>query len=224
MKMGTRRAVAPFEFYTLAQVTRPENHSASTLGELLDALEKCSDESIFHHAVQAPGSHELLAAGGSNDFAKWVDGSVMRIDLAGRLVELDQRNYMSIDALRRDLYETVREYLAEFPEAADQPARETFQFREGMDLRVPTELSARTLEELRASIEVMRKESFYLHFIAPRTRFEQQSNDFSVWLKESLGLGALADELNKIDIAESTLEGVQAQVLKLIEAELETRN
>ena len=67
MRMGTRRAVAPFEFYTLAQVTRPENHSASTLGELLDALEKCSDESIFHHAVQAPGSHELLAAGGSND-------------------------------------------------------------------------------------------------------------------------------------------------------------
>jgi hypothetical protein len=57
---GTRRAVAPFEFYTLAQVTRPENHSASTLGELLDALEKCSDESIFHHAVQAP---EAMNAG-----------------------------------------------------------------------------------------------------------------------------------------------------------------
>jgi hypothetical protein len=56
----------------------------------------------------------------------------------------------------------------------------------------------------------------YLHFVAARSRRERQSNDFSVWLETSLGLGALAKRINEID---STLEGARERILELIDLE-----
>ena len=57
-----------------------------------------------------------------------------------------------------------------------------FYFCEGMEVVVPLELTARTLEEFRNCVREMSGESFYPHFVALRTRHEMQSNDFSVWL------------------------------------------
>jgi len=56
-----------------------------------------------------------------------------------------------------------------------------------MEVIVPLALTARTLEEFRGCVREMSGESFYLHFVAPRTPHEMQSNDFSVWLEKSLG-------------------------------------
>jgi hypothetical protein len=223
MTTGTRRAVAPFEFVTLAHVTRSGIHSANSLAELSDALERCSDESIYHHTIQALGSHHFLTGGTSNDFAKWVETSVNRADLSARLAELDRRYYLSIAELRGDLCKTVREYIATNPESADEAAFAAFYFCEGIDVRIPTELTARSLEELRTSIEVMSGESFYLHFIASKTRLERCSNDFSEWLRDGLGLDRLAEEINKIDVEGCTLEGAREKILSLIDAESEIR-
>jgi hypothetical protein len=224
MTTGTRRAVAAFEFFTLAHVTRSGIHSAKTLVELLDCLERCSDESIYHHTIQALGSHHFLTGGTSNDFAKWVESSVNRPELSARLAKLDQRYYMSIAELRRDLCKTVGEYIREAPQSADEQALAAFYFCEGMDVRIPTELTAASLEQLRASIEVMGSESFYLHFIASKTRLERHSNDFSEWLKESLGMERLAERINQIDVEECTLEGARQEILGLIDVERANRD
>ena len=62
-------AEAPFEFFTVADLTRIGNLSAATLAELLSGLEQCSDASIFHHTFQTLSSHHFLTEGFSNDFA-----------------------------------------------------------------------------------------------------------------------------------------------------------
>jgi len=84
---------------------------------------------------------------------------------------------------------------------------------------VPVDARARTLEEFRQCIEEMSGESFYLHYVAPRTRRGQQSNDFSVWLENNLGLGALARKINEIDLMDSTLDGARERILELIDLE-----
>ena len=53
-------AETPFEFFTVAYLTQIGNHSASTLAELLNGLEHCTDASIFHHTYQTLGSHHYL--------------------------------------------------------------------------------------------------------------------------------------------------------------------
>ena len=56
-----------------------------------------------------------------------------------------------------------------------------------------------------------------------RTRREIQSNDFSVWLKKSLGLGELAAKINEIDVMDSTLDGAKEKILELLDAERDAR-
>jgi len=96
-------AETPFEFFTVAYLTQIGNHSASTLSELLNGLEHCTDASIFHHTYQTLGSHHYLTEGFSNDFAQWVLADANRDALAEQLAALDIRDYTSIAALRSDL-------------------------------------------------------------------------------------------------------------------------
>jgi hypothetical protein len=62
-------------------------------------------------------------------------------------------------------------------------------------------------------------ESFYLHFVASASRAEMQSNDFSIWLLENLGLHELTRKINEIDSTKHTLESARESILQLIDAE-----
>ena len=219
MSTGTRLAKAPFEIYTLAHVSRMGGRTANTLRELADGLETCSDESIYHHTIVAMRSHLLLADNPTNDFAQWARTSLHKGDLADRLSMADITDCRTLGDLRNALLEIVRAYMEAFPNSTDEPSEGAFYFCEGMEVTVPLESSARTLEEFRKCVEEMNGESFYLHFVAPRARQEIQSNDFSVWLEESLGLHELAAKINQIDVMDSTLEGARQKILQLLDVE-----
>ena len=214
-------AVEPFQFFTVAHVTRIGDQKANTVRELVMGVERCSDESIYHHMVEALGSEEDLAGRASNDFAKWAHGPANCEGLAELLGALDERYYASIEEMRNDLQTTVRDYIAAYPECADELASGPFCFCEGLELNVPLNLTASTLKELATSIESMSNESFYLHFVASEARLDQQSNDFSIWLSENLGLNELARKIDEIDLTESTLEEAKQKVLQLISADPE---
>jgi len=217
MSTGTSLAKAPFEIYTLAHVSRMGEPTANTLRELAYSLETCSDESIYHHTIVAMRSHLVLADKLTNDFAQWARASLHKEDLADRLSRLDTTDYRTLGDLRNTLTEIVRAYMEAFPKTADEATENPFCFCEGMEVVVPLELTARTLEEFRNCVREMSGESFYLHFVAPRTRHEMQSNDFSVWLDKSLGLHELAAKINEIDVMDSTLEGAREKILQLLD-------
>jgi hypothetical protein len=121
--------------------------------------------------------------------------------------------------MRNDLRTTLNEYMAAYPECADEVASSSFCFCEGLELNVPLNLTASTLQEFRNSFENLSNESFYVHFIASEARTEQHSNDFSIWLAENLGLDELARKINEIDPTENTLEEAKEKVLRLINSE-----
>jgi len=212
----------PFEFFTVAHLTRIGNQSAVTLAELLAGLEQCSDASIFHHTFQTLGSHHFLTEGFSNDFAQWALADANRDALAEQLAALDIRDYVSIAALREDLCRVVRGYCNEHPEFANQTALEPFFFCEGVEVTLPFGRAAETLDEFRDGIAHLSHASFYFHFISSRLRLQLRTNDFSHWLADGLGLKTLGERVNRIDIYTNTLDGARTKLIRLIDLERET--
>lgn len=212
-------ADTPFEFFTVAHLTRIGNLSAGTLAELLKGLEECSDASIFHHTFQTLSSHHFLTEGFSNDFAQWVLADANRDALAEQLAALDIRDYTSIAALRSDLCQAVRTYVEQHPEFAHQQALERFYFCESLEVTLPFGLTARTLDEFHDGVKKLSHAAFYFHFISSRLRLHLATNDFSYWLADSLGLKPLAENINRIDIYTNTLDSARAKLLRLVERE-----
>ncbi|MGA2095642.1 MAG: DUF5752 family protein [Candidatus Acidiferrum sp.] len=209
----------PFEFFTVAHLTRIGNESAGTLTELRSGMRHCSDASIFHHTFQTLGSHHFLTEGFSNDFAQWAHADANREDLAEQLAAMDVRDYVSIAALREDLCRVVGDYCDSHKAFASQEALERFYFCESVEVRLPFGLPAATLDEFREGISHLSHASFYFHFISSRMRLQLQTNDFSHWLADGLGLETLADEVNHIDIYTNTLDSARDEMLRLIDRE-----
>jgi len=216
---GETAVEAPFQFFAVAYLTRIGNLSANTLSEFLAGLEQCSDACIFHHTFQTLSSHHFLTEGFSNDFAQWALADANRDSLAEQLAALDIRDYASLAALREDLCRVVRDFCQEHPGFAVQSALEPFYFCESVEVTLPLGLAASTLEELRNGIANLSHSSFYFHFISSRLRLHLRTNDFSHWLGNSLGLLALADCVNHIDIYTNTLDSARTELLRLLDRE-----
>ena len=88
-----------------------------------------------------------------------------------------------------------------------------------MEVTAPLGRSARTLDEFRDGITHLSHAGFYFHFISSRLRLQLQTNDFSHWLSDGLGLQTLADSVNHIDIYTNTLDSSRAKLLRLIDRE-----
>jgi hypothetical protein len=214
------QAMHPFEFKAVSYLTRIGNWKAATLKELLDGLDQCSDASVFHHTFHTLHAHHFLTVGFSNDFAQWVLAALNRPGLAEQLAALDIRDYVSIPELRRDLRRLVADDCAENPSLAGQQGLEEFYFCESVEITVPLGIKSCTLAEFRQGLSALGHASLYYHFISSRLHTHLNMNDFSYWLEENLGLGALASRASGIDIYTNTLDSVKEQLLALLDQEM----
>ena len=215
-----KKADQPFQFMTVSYLTRIANEMATTLAQLKQGLETCSDASIFFHTFQTLSHHHFLTQGFSNDFAQWVLAACNRPELAEHLASLDIRDYLSLAELRTDIKRLVSEYCEQYPQQAEQSAFEPFFFYEAIGVEVPLQMEARTLEEFRDGLEKLSHAAFHFHFIASRLRLHLRTNDFSYWLESCLDLGTLAKHVNRIDIYTNTLESALKRIISLVEKEL----
>lgn len=213
-------ATQPFKFMAVSYLTRIGNLKASTLQELLEGLDHCSDACVFNHTFQTLHQHHFLTEGFSNDFAQWVLAALNRPGLAEQLAALDIRDYVSIPELRRDLRRLLADDCAANPSFAGQRAFESFYFSESVEVTVPLGMEARTLAEFRQGLAALGHASLYYHFISSRLRTHLNVNEFSFWFGENLGLADLARRANAIDIYTNTLDGIKEQLLALVDREI----
>ena len=209
-----------FHFVTASYLIRICNQKATSLVELEDGLEHCTDASIFFHTFQSLSRHHFLREGFSNDFAQWALAACNLAELAEGLAAFDIREYLSLADLRRDLIALVDHYCRIRPQEAARPAFEPFYFCETIEVTVPFELQARSLAEFREILEGISHASFNYHFITSRLRLHLRTNDFSHWFATGLGLQRLASRANQIDIYTNTIETARARLLSLIDQEL----
>src|SRR5579863_8231419 len=163
-----KTAVEPFRFFTASYVTRISAQKAANLRELGEALEHCSDNSIFHHTYQTLEMHHFLTGRFSNDFAQWVLAATNRAELAEQLGGIDIRDYVSLAELRADLTRAVKDYCEAHPSDSKLTALEAFHFCESIEVTVPLEREAWTLEAFREGLKSLGHASIYYHFISSR--------------------------------------------------------
>ena len=210
----------PFAFNSASHLLRIGTQRANGLSELLEALRVCPDASIFQHMFQTLAEHHYIREGFSNDFSHWAFFSCNETGLAERLSGIDVREFTSIRMMRERIIQVIESHLANNPQSKDRRALETFYFCSAQTVVIPTQIIARNLAEFAEGLRQVSLHSIHFHFINARLRIKLNSNDFSMWLQEELGLEELAGRIEKIDIYTSTLEGVRRSVLKLVEKEL----
>src|SRR5271154_5330064 len=212
-----RTQVKPFYFNTSAHLLRISSQKATTLGELLEALRVCPDDSIFQHTFRTLQEHHFIREGFSNDFAHWALESCNEPGLAEQLASVDVREFTSLGELRERFVQIVEKHLQLNPADGSREAEETFYFCASDIVVMPTNFVANTMQDFANGLREVSVHSIHHHFIEARLRLKLMSNDFSQWLYEDVGLTEAARALNRIDIYTATLEDVRQQIIRVAE-------
>ena len=219
-KPAMRWARAPFYFNTASHLLRIGRQRADNLSQLLEGLRTCPEDSIFQHTFRTLAEHHFIREGFSNDFAHFAFAACNEVGLAERLASVDVREFTSLESLRARIVAIVDDYLKKNPRAGERAALEPFYFCASDTVVIPTTAVARNLEEFADALDKASIHSIHYHFIEARLRLKLNSNDFSVWLEEELGLGQLADRINRIDIYTSTLQDVRRTLVRTLKSAL----
>ena len=210
----------PFYFNTSEHLLRIGKERATTLPELLQALQTCPGDSIFQHTFRTLQEHHFIREGFSNDFAHWSHFACHEPVLAEKLASVDVREFTMIDGIRGRMVEIVSRFLEEHPKSSCS-ATEPFYFCASESLILPTSFAADSLPGFLDGLKRVSIHSIHHHFIEARLRIHLMSNDFSQWLEEEAGLPLIADSIERIDIYTNTMEGVRQQIARLVEEALQ---
>ena len=211
-----KRAEKPFDLVAASYLIRIRPERAWTLAELARELGTVSDEPIVYHTFQSLEAHHYTNF--SNDFAQWCLASCNEAVLAEELSVVDLRDIVAVEDLRKLLTDKIQAYLSWKPQAGDRPAFEPFYFSEALETVVFLEAQAFTIEELAEGIRGMSNQTLHYHFTNSRLRLRLQTNDFSNWIEDSLGLPELARRINRIDFYTNTLGGIRREIVRVMES------
>jgi Family of unknown function (DUF5752) len=207
---------SPFHFNSAAYLVQIDREKAANLGELLEALHNCSEDSIFQHTFRTLQEHHFIREGYSNDFAHWAHIARHEQGLAKKLADVDIRSFTSIGDLRAHIVQMVEEYLRREPASRDRAALKPFCFCSSETVVMPTSFVAHSLREFATAMEQVSVHSIHYHFIEARLRLKFRTNDFSQWLDQELGMKQEASQLNALDIYTSNLEEIRGQIVAIL--------
>jgi hypothetical protein len=205
-----------FVFATAAELVEITGRRARNLHQFLTLLREAEPASIFHHTYQTLREHHLLVERYPNDFADWVHAACGEAALAERLAGIDLRAHRSLRSLQEAFVAIVDGYLTETPAARTRPARDPFDLCSAISVVTSTGDRAATLAEFREVIGRCSTATLHHHFVTARLRLDLASNDFSAWLVSAHDRADLADRLDRIDFVMQTLEGVRADILRVL--------
>lgn len=217
-----KKAKEPFRFYTRLNLSELTGLKASNLEGLLECLRKVPESSIYHHTHRFLQQHQYLSPEPPNDFAYWVSNVLGEKELGEYLASIDTIGFNNINDLRQEFISVIEKYLKENPEAKSRFANkdEALYFVKSISFVFPTNYIAHDLAEFLEMLKKTTIDSIYFHIFESRLRLSRGANDFSNWIKESLGEGKLANDISKLDPYSYTLEELKDNVIKLTERRL----
>ena len=208
----------PFHFHTRLNLTELTGLRASVLPQLLELLKTVPGSCIYHHTHRFLEQHQYLSPEPPNDFAYWVTNVLGEVELGERLASIDTVRFSTIRSLREDIVQTIGSYLADHPAASLRFAGqgEEFHFIKSVSFIIPTAYVANTLEEFAAILEKITVNSIYFHVFEARMRLEHLSNDFSLWLQDSLGRTDLALQISRLDPYTHTMDELRKKIIAIV--------
>ena len=213
-----KKATDPFHFYTNLRLREMTGLKATNLTELVTILKDTPDPVVYYHVHHFLEEHLYLTPEPANDFAIWVNSALANDILGERLASIDTFAFPNIGAVRQRLVDTIEDYLRNNPDARKSPDGEDFHFIRSISFILPTLYVAHDLREF---VEILRKvtiDSIYFHIYEARLRLQRGTNDFSIWISDSLGEKELAERIASIDPYVYTLENLRSRLIEQVES------
>ena len=211
----------PFEFRSMHPLVFLIGRKAKNLEELRAGVAEVPDSALYFHTHHELHQHEALSPEPPNDFAFWVKNVYQLPALAERMAGLDFCAYANIGDIRRHLLGLLDEVMAE-ESFADRnvPRGMEFHFMKARTFVLPTGIQARDLREFAAGLVRVPASSVYFHMFNARLQMENKRNEFSRWLKESLGETRLAEDIGRLDPYTQSLQTLRGRLIGLVEGRL----
>jgi len=220
--MELAKAKETFRFHTRLHLTELTGLRATNLTQLSGLIKEVPGSCIYHHTHRFLQQHQYLSPEPPNDFAYWVTEILGEDELGEMLSSIDTIKYSTIRSLRERITDTIDDYLKSNPLSKMKFARtgEEFHFIKSVSFILPTDYSASDLKEFLDILKKVTIDSIYFHIFESRLRLEKNDNDFSNWIRTSIGNNLLADKISKLDPYTHTLEGLRDNLVSMIEREL----
>jgi hypothetical protein len=212
-----KKSREPFRFFDRVHLTELTGIKAKNLKELVDILKNAPDSIVYYHTHHFLEEHHYLTPEPANDFAVWVSAVLGDEVLGENLASIDAFGFPALGALRERIVNVIGEYISSGQELRKAPEGREFYFMKWVSVILPTPYAARDLREFVEALRKLSLGSLYFHIFESRLRLGKVTNDFSVWMKDSLEEQELAEAIEKVDPYTYTLEGVRSQLIKLVE-------
>jgi hypothetical protein len=215
----------PFVFRKVLYLVEAAGQRARTIDQMLRVVTVVDPISIGYHMHREYLEFRFVEPEWPNDFAYWAAHSLGDPVLAEKLAALRLFSHRSLDSLRLDLARMLAQHMEEWPESSHlvAPVGRDFIFCMARSVVVDCQREARTLAELQAALSDVDASSIYHHLF--ETRFaggEGRMHDFATWVREALGMAALAERLSAFDPYMFSLEGARRAMVRILaEAERE---
>ena len=216
-----KKSRQPFRFFNRVHLTELTGIKAKNLEELVDILKNAPDSIVYYHTHHFLEEHHYLTPEPANDFAVWVSNVLGDETFGEKLASIDAFEFPTLSALRERMVNVIGEYISSGQEMRKAPEGREFHFMKWVSVILPTPHAARDLREFVEALRKLSLGSLYFHIFESRLRLGRVTNDFSVWMKDSLEEQALAEAIEKVDPYTYTPEDVRSQLIKLVEKRIE---
>lgn len=218
----SQMATEPFVFAACVELRQALDQHAHDVRELVERLEAASDDSVFFHVHGYFLRHRPFTTAYGNDFARWIAVELTDLALAERLAVVDPFKFESLAELREELVTIIRGQLRDAGPARRVEFEHAFHFQQSRIVPVPLGSRATTLAEFRQGLAVADVSAIHHHMVEARARYGRRGGDFAAWLRGALGLSALAEEIEHVDLYLTTPERVRGRLLGLVDHALES--
>ena len=215
------RARNPFQFVGCVELRQSLDRRALDERELMDRLEDVPAGSVFYHTHGYFLRHRPLTTAYGSDFAAWVAVHVRDQALAERLAVVNPFDFASLEDLRKELVSTVDDHLTHRSSVPRVEFGEAFFFQQSHIVEVPLGPLVTTLADFRAALADVDASAIYVHMVESRARLGRRSGDFAEWIRTSLDLPVLAEQIERLDTYMTSLERMRARILSLVDATLD---
>lgn len=221
--MNGKMTKVPFHFYTSSLLVEITGKKAHHLKDFVKILKEIDDSSIFYHVHSAFRNYSFAPGQYSNDFARWVAEDLEESVLAERLAAISIPDFTRISDLRDRIVEIIENHLNSAYEISKAPLGREFYFLRAVDVISPTRYEANDLDEFCECLKKVGMRSLYFHFFDARLRLERKTNDFSNWLRDSLGDAEKAAALDALDPYFMSLDQLRDRIVAICQGEKENK-
>jgi len=184
----------------------------------MEMLEHVPAGTLYFHTHRRFGDDPRVLGPYANDFADWVASQIGDVELAERLSVVDPFRFPTLDGLREEIMSILHQHIGRLPLVPRVVFGEPFFFVQAHEVEVPTGFTAASLEEFQGVLKHVDSSAVYFHGIQARGSRGVPDGDFGRWVRQELGLTALADEIGRINPYLGGVEELRDRLLHAIEA------